>query len=149
MSTSTADLVVRKSILVDAVPEEAFRIFTEEAASWWPLATHSLYHERATAVVFEPREGGRVFERASDGAEADWGRVVAWEPPTRFAMTWEIGGQATELEVRFTPEAGATRIELEHGGWGRYGDAAGDHHGNYDKGWDFVLGRYAERVKTR
>ena len=99
MSTSVTDPAVRKSVLVDARAEEAFRVFTEEAGSWWPLASHSLLDGRATSLHFEPRVGGRVFERAPDGAEADWGRLLVWEPPSRFAMTWEIGEWVERLDA--------------------------------------------------
>jgi uncharacterized protein YndB with AHSA1/START domain len=149
MSTSATEQVVRKSVLVDAAPEEAFRVFTQDAGSWWPLDSHSLLDGRATELHFEPREGGRVFERAPDGAEADWGTLLAWEPPVRFEMTWEVGAPTTRLSVRFSPEAEGTRIELEHGGWEAYGDDAGKWHESYDGGWDHVLGRFAARLGSR
>jgi uncharacterized protein YndB with AHSA1/START domain len=149
MSVSTTDSTVRKSILVDASPEDAFRVFTEEAGSWWPLHSHSVFRERATSLHFEPRAGGRVFERAADGEEADWGELLAWEPPSRFAMTWDVGKQRTHLEVRFAPEAAGTRIELEHRGWDAYGDDGDEMQANYEKGWDAILGLFAEHVGAR
>jgi uncharacterized protein YndB with AHSA1/START domain len=143
MSVSTADAPVRKSVLVDATPEEAFRVFTKEAAGWWPIASHSLLDGEATSLVFEEAAGGRVYERAPDGREADWGRVLAWEPPHRFVMTWEISDPPTELEVRFLAEPPGTRVELEHRGWG--GDD--ERRNSYDGGWEFVLGRFAELMQ--
>ena len=140
MSTSTTDQVVRKSILVDATPEEAWRVFTEDSGSWWPFATHAILRAESTTAVFEPRVGGRVFERTPDGRKADWGRVVAWEPPARLVLEWTITEPPTEVEVRFTPEASGTRLELEHRGWGDGGS------GNYDAGWEHILGLFAERA---
>ena len=71
--------------------EEAFRVFTDEIAAWWPVAGHSVEPDQVEAVVLEGRLGGRLFERWHGGGEADWGRVVAWEPPERLVMTRQGG----------------------------------------------------------
>ena len=59
--------VVRKTVTVDCSVEEAFRIFTADAMSWWPVESHSL-HGTVKEIVFEPREGGEVYE-VSDAGE--------------------------------------------------------------------------------
>jgi len=62
-------------------------------------------------------------------------------------MTWHPGldpRQPTELEIRFVPEG--TRVELEHRGWMRLGDAALAHRGGYDQGWETVFVRDFERA---
>jgi uncharacterized protein YndB with AHSA1/START domain len=146
-STGTTEVVVRKSILVDAPPEEAFRTFTEGLDGWWPLATHSFAGDDATAAVMEPRPGGRFYERDKSGGERDWGHVVAWEPPARIVLAWEITEPATELELRFAAEADGTRLELEHRGWERLAEAGGEKRSGYDQGWDVVLGRYVDAVR--
>ena len=70
---------------------------------------------------------------------AQRGRMLAWEPPNRMVFTWEISNDCgNEVEVRFSAEGDATRVELEHRGWESGGD---DTWRNYDKGWGFVLGR--------
>ena len=142
MSSSTVADALRKEVLVDATPDVAFRVFTEQASGWWPLASHSLLHEESTDLVFEPQIGGRVYERTADGREAEWGTILAWEPPARLALTWVVGEPATELEIRFLPEGAGTRVQLEHRGW----EAADDRRGSYDGGWDYVLGRFVERI---
>lgn len=46
-------------------------------------------------VTFESHPGGRIDERTPDGAEHDWGEVLAWEPPRRLAYLWRqrnLGG---------------------------------------------------------
>jgi Activator of Hsp90 ATPase homolog 1-like protein len=89
--------------------------------------------------------GGRVYEVSRNGDAADRGRVVAWDPPHRFVMTWHPGGspaQATELEVRFAPDGDGTRIQLEHRGWEVYGANAATLRESYDTGWTTVLGHY-------
>jgi uncharacterized protein YndB with AHSA1/START domain len=147
MSTQAQDLTVRKSVTVACSPAEAFRLFTEGLETWWPFDTHCPGDKLPEEFVFEGHEGGRVFHRAA-GAEYEWATVTAWEPPQHFAVDWHVtpGRPSTELEVRFVSEGDGTRVELEHRGWAQYGDDAADEHGEYDRGWDFVLGRYAAKA---
>ena len=144
MSSSTSTAVVQKSVLVDAPPEEAFRAFTAGLSDWWPFETHSIGGERTQRVVFEEREGGRVYEIVETGEEEDWATVLAWEPPQRFVISWRVNKTepATEVEVRFSAEGDGTRVELDHRGWESAGPDGAADRGSYDKGWDHVLGRY-------
>jgi uncharacterized protein YndB with AHSA1/START domain len=127
--------------------EEAFRVFTAEIAAWWPVAGHSVEPDRVEAVVLEGRLGGRLYERWHDGGEADWGRVVAWEPPERLVLSWKPNPErtaATEVEVRFVAvEPDHTRVELEHRGWERLGELGPEARASYDGGWPGVLDSYA------
>ncbi|MBJ7411018.1 MAG: SRPBCC family protein, partial [Phenylobacterium sp.] len=106
--------------------------------------------------VFEPRVGGRVYDRGVDGSECQWGRVLAYEPPTRIVFTWDISprwqietdlARSSEVEVRFIAEAERrTRVELEHRHLDRHGQgweglAAGV---RADQGWPLYLQRFAE-----
>ena len=141
MSVATTD-AIRKTVLVDFAPAEAFELFTSRASSWWPVSTHSYGGDKVKEVVFEPQVGGSVHEVTNEGT-APWARVLEWEPPHRFVLEWLIGKCAgTEVEVRFTPEGPGARVELEHRGWPE--DTARDGYDGYDKGWDFVLGRFVE-----
>jgi uncharacterized protein YndB with AHSA1/START domain len=149
MSTHTTDLVVRKSVAVRCAPEQAFALFTEGVASWWPLATHSVGEERARSAVFEGRVGGRIYEIWDDGQEHDWGEVLVWEPPHRVVYSWQPNPKrpaATEVEVRVVAEGDGARVELEHRGWERLGAEATEAYGNYDGGWDTVLAAYVART---
>jgi uncharacterized protein YndB with AHSA1/START domain len=127
--------------------EEAFGVFTGEIASWWPVADHSVEADKVEAVVLEGRVGGRLYERWRDGGESDWGRVVAWEPPSRLVLSWSPNPErsaTTEVEVRFTAlEPDHTRVELEHRGWERLGDLAAEIRDNYREGWPGVLDSFA------
>ena len=149
MSTQSAIEALRKALVVACSPERAFEVFTCEIGSWWPLGEHSIGGDKITEVVFEGALGGRIFERHSDGGEGEWGRVLEWDPPHRFAMSWYPGhnpAEATELEVRFAPEGDGTRVELEHRGWEILGDRAAESRSGYDNGWDAVLGHYDRKL---
>jgi len=141
-ATRLAPLQVR--VMVTRTPEEAFRLFTEEIHTWWPLATHSVGQAEAETCAFEGRVGGRLFERLRDGGTHTWGTVLAWEPPHRIAFTWHPGrGEETaqRLEVRFTAQGDATRVELENRDWEALGEKAEETRRGYEKGWAFVLGQ--------
>lgn len=145
MTTQAQIEAIRKSVTVKAAVERAFQAFTDEIATWWPLATHSYGGEKATAAVFEGRNGGRVYERQEDGTEADWAEVTAWEPPQRFVLEWKIC--PSEVEVRFSYESeGVTRVDLEHRGWERVGEGAEQMRENYAGGWEVVLGKFVSKV---
>ncbi|MGH7544033.1 MAG: SRPBCC domain-containing protein [Gemmatimonadota bacterium] len=138
---------VRKSILVPWPVERTFRRFTQEMADWWPLDTYSVGEAKADTVTFEGRVGGRLFETLQDGTEAEWGRVIAWEPPVRVAFTWHPGRTEEtrqEIEVTFRPEGEGARVELVHTGWERIAEKPRETRDGYETGWDFVLDRFVE-----
>lgn len=148
MSDSLVIEVVRKVVTVDCVVEEAFRAFTADALSWWPVESHSI-HETVREIVFEGEVGGEVYEVSTDGEKGHWATVTAWEPPGRIVLAWNIlnrEGEQTEVEVRFTPEGQGTRVELEHRGWEALAEDRAEKRASYDTGWDFVLGRYVDRL---
>ena len=146
-STDTTVQPVRRTVVVDRPVEDAFRVFTEGIGEWWALDVHSLSLDRtgapAETAVMEGRLGGRLYERMSDGAEADWGRLHVWEPPHRVAFEWYVTGTPTHVDVRFTAEGDGTRVELVHSGFDRLEDA-GRRRNGYDEGWALGLARYAE-----
>jgi uncharacterized protein YndB with AHSA1/START domain len=149
-----AGVAVRQSVVVDAPRERAFAVFTERMTAWWPLQTHTIGAKPAVEAVMEPRDGGRWYERAEDGTECDWGRVLAWEPPERVLLSWEItcdwhhdADVHTEVDVRFHAEDdGRTRVELEHRGLEAYAERAEEMRGIFDSdgGWRGLLARFAD-----
>jgi uncharacterized protein YndB with AHSA1/START domain len=153
-----ASLAVRQSAVVAVPPARAFTVFTERMSSWWPLETHTIGAAPAAAAVIEPREGGRWYERAEDGTECDWGRVLAWEPPHRVVLSWQISADwradadlHTEVEVRFEPEGeGRTRVELEHRGMEAFGGRAEEMRGVFDSegGWRGLLARFGRAAEA-
>jgi uncharacterized protein YndB with AHSA1/START domain len=144
---------IKRSITVQRDLEQAFRIFTEEMGSWWPVENYS----RATSdfegedvkvegVEFQGREGGQVLEHLSNGRTLPWGDVLAWDPPRRFVLAWHptfSDRPPTEVEVRFTPQGTGTLVELEHRGWERLApDVEAVLRGNYAAGWITTLERF-------
>jgi uncharacterized protein YndB with AHSA1/START domain len=129
---------IRKSVVVRRTPEEAFEIFTQRMASWWPLATHSCFEGGASTCQIEPRVGGKVQEISKSGESALWGTIRVWEPPSRFVMSWHPGHNPetpTEVEFRFLPVEGGTRVELEHRDWIQLGAMAEKARAGYNAGW--------------
>jgi len=140
----TVSEAIRKTVLVDFTPEEAFELFTARIASWWPVRTHSYGGDDVKNVVLEAGVGGRLYEVTADG-EQDWGSVLAWEPPSRLLLDWQIGeARGTEVEVTFAPEGPGSRVVLEHRGF-----AADLPRGRYDDGWDTVLGTFVESASKK
>ena len=147
---------VRREIVVEAGQARAFRVFTEEHGAWWPLASHHIGEKAAETAIIEPRAGGRWFERAEDGTECPWGKVLVWDPPGRLVLSWEIGADfkydpalSLEVEIRFVALGPAsTRIELEHRNFERLGDGAEGMRAAIDSeaGWTGVLKAFAARA---
>jgi uncharacterized protein YndB with AHSA1/START domain len=154
MSTQSTSAPVRTSIVVEAPRQRAFEVFTQDMKAWWPEDHHMLDGEIGE-MIFEPRAGGRVYDRATDGRECTWARVLAYEPPDRVMFTWDIGPsweietdleRASEVEVRFIAESDArTRVELEHRHLERHGEGWEGMHGAVSSpgGWPKTLAAYA------
>jgi uncharacterized protein YndB with AHSA1/START domain len=158
MTTQAQETSVRTQIVVEAPLERAFRVFTEEFGSFKP-PEHNLLSAEIAETVFEPRVGGHLYDRGVDGSECRWARVLAYEPPNRVMISWDISPQwqletdlekTSEVEVRFvseTPER--TRVELEHRNLERHGEgweAVREGVGG-DGGWPFYLQKFADLFK--
>jgi len=139
-------MTIQKSIHVNRPVEAAFRLFTADIGKWWPLKEgYSRSRERADQIHLECRVGGRFYERYTDGEESVIGTVTVFAPPSRVVFTWSQSGwdAPTEVEVRFAADGAGTRVELEHRGWERAGEAAQKMAKDYAGGWETVLARYA------
>jgi len=157
MSTQASDTSVSTSIVVEAPIERAFSVFTEDFGSFKP-PEHNLLGADIEETVFETRVGGQIYDRAVDGSECRWARVLAYDPPDRVVFSWDIDTQwqietdpekTSEVEVQFIAEAPErTRVELEHRNLDRHGDGwepERDAVGS-EGGWPLYLARYAEVV---
>lgn len=153
-----AGVAVRKTVTVRASRERAFVVFTEQFGTWWP-AEHHLSDTDLAGAFIEPKVGGRFYERAVDGSECDWGKVLAYDPPERVVLSWGLQGdwkynpdpaKASEIEVRFIAEGpNQTRVELEHRHIERHDLAERVVEGiDSPDGWSGILLRYAEAVSA-
>jgi uncharacterized protein YndB with AHSA1/START domain len=155
MSTEAAETSIRTSIVVEAPIERAFSVFTEDFGSFKP-PEHNMLGVEIAETVFEPRVGGSVYDRGVDGSECRWARVLAYEPPSRVLLSWDISPhwqietnleKTSEVEVRFIAETPQrTRVELEHRDLQRHGDGwEGLREGvRGNEGWPLYLERFAE-----
>lgn len=154
MNLPFAPAPVRKSIVVKAGIDKAFAVFTGSMGRWWPKSHSINPATEQVDVLLEPKPQGRWYERGADGSECQWGYVLAWEPPGRVLLAWQIGADwkfdpefLTEVEIRFTAEsAEATRIDLEHRNLERFGEKAAESRAAFDSdgGWSGILKVYAE-----
>lgn len=150
MTTATS---LHFEIAVDAPIARAFSVFTDDLGRFKP-PEHNLLSAPIAETVFEPRVGGHIVDRGTDGSECRWARVLVYEPPDRVVFSWDISPRwqvetdpekTSEVEVRFTAETpGRTRVELEHRHIDRHGEAweaVRDGVGS-DGGWPLYLSRY-------
>jgi uncharacterized protein YndB with AHSA1/START domain len=131
MTTQVQETSVTTQTVVDAPIDHAFRVFTDGIGSWWDPGHHILEAELAE-MAFEPRVGGHIIDRGTDGSECRWARVLAYEPPHRVCFSWDINlrweletdpAKASEIEVAFTEDGpGRTRVVLTHRHLDRHGE---------------------------
>ncbi|HZR79561.1 MAG TPA: SRPBCC family protein [Candidatus Binatia bacterium] len=144
-------MAIRKQLTVEAPQERAFRVFTENMGAWWPKQ-HHIGASPLKACVIEPKPDGRWYEVGEDGSTCDWGKVIAWDPPRRLVLAWQLDAEfkydpalVTEVEVSFTvlgPKR--TRVDFEHRNLDRFGDAAERMQRDLGGGWGQILESYAE-----
>jgi uncharacterized protein YndB with AHSA1/START domain len=154
---SVAEMFVRKEILIDVAAEHAFSVFTANQTLWWP-AEHHIGKSAMKKVVLEPRAGGRWYEICEDGSECDWGKVLAWDPPRRLVLAWQIDGDwrfdpnfVTEVEVTFVAQSPKrTLVTLHHRNLERFGVKQEEMRKAFESedGWPLGLGRFARAAET-
>jgi uncharacterized protein YndB with AHSA1/START domain len=159
MTTRAEATSIRHVIVVEAPIERAFSVFTKGFGSFKP-PEHNMLGVDIAETVFELSEGGNVYDRGVDGSECRWARVLAYDPPNRVVISWDISPQwqietdheaASEVDVRFTAEApDRTRVELEHRNLDRHGDGweAVRDGVDGDAGWPLYLHRFADVLAT-
>ena len=150
-----ADRVVRKSVIVGVDAATAFDVFTNGLDRWW-LRSHHIGSAEMVEAVLEPWDGGRWFERDADGNECDWGYVLAYEPPHRLVLAWQIDANwrhdpslVTEVEVNFVPrDASTTAVEVEHRHLDRFGPDAHQMQTTFESpsGWSGLLHAFGQAL---
>ncbi len=152
MSRTLQVTPVRKSVIVEATPAEAFEFFTAKIDRWWPK-THGIGSTPLRESVIEPFVGGRWFSRHEGGEEVTVGHVREWIPGKRFVFGWEIDADwkpesrlqfSSEVEVNFIalPD-GRTRVEVEHRNFEKMERGAEKMRESVDNGWPGILGLFA------
>lgn len=121
------------------------------AARTYPTDVDDLWHaitdpERLPRwflpVTGDLRVGGRYQTEGNAG-----GTILACDPPTRLAVTWEFGDDVTWLEVTLSPTPGGTELRLEHTAhpsphWEQFGPGA------VGIGWELALVGLAWHVRS-
>lgn len=155
--TTTDETALRLSIEVAVGVHRAFEVFAKDFDRIKPRE-HNMLTEAIAETVLEPKAGGRLYDRGVDGATCDWGRVLAFEPPSRLVLAWDISphwqvetnpDHSSEVEVIFTAIDDAnTRVDLEHRHLDRHGDGWQGLRGGLEApdGWPLYLDRYTKRV---
>jgi DNA-binding transcriptional ArsR family regulator/uncharacterized protein YndB with AHSA1/START domain len=148
------EILVAKTVRVNAPLATAFDVFVDQG--WWPVGTHHIATKPGHEAVLEPFQGGRWYERAEDGTETDWGTVLAWQPPYRLLLTWQVSPawtfvsdplQGSEIEVTFAPEGSdVTRVDLIHRHLERYGAETDRMRGILDEKGGEPLRSYARHI---
>ena len=149
-----APAAIRKTVEVKAPITHAFQVFATRMGEWWHKE-HSIARETDQKdVVIEPRAGGRWFEIGADGSEHDWGRVLAYEPPHRLLLAWQLTREfqydanfETTVEVRFEERGGLTIVEFEHRDLERMGSHAVELLEGMDGGWAMLLGLFKAKAE--
>jgi len=154
MSTTIKPEPVRRGVTVKATPERAFEVFTAQFGRWWPRS-HHIGKSPMSGGMIEPKVGGRWYETCEDGSQCDWGKVLAWEPPRRLVLAWHLSASfqydpslGVEVEVRFTREGDATRVDLEHRNLELFGPDAEKMQASFGSpgGWPSILDSYAATI---
>ncbi|UCI06449.1 SRPBCC family protein [Mesorhizobium sp. B1-1-8] len=160
MTKHSAPAPVRHSVVVEAPIAHAFKVFTQDFGSFKPRE-HNLLAVPISETIFEPRVGGHVYDRGVDGSECHWARVLAYDPPNRLLLSWDISprwqveadpNRTSEWEVRFTAETeNRTRVEIEHRNLERHGEGWEGVRGGVDsdQGWPLYLQRFHDLFPHR
>lgn len=149
---------IQQATIVRRDRSHTYKVFVRSLGAWWPNQPFSFGADELEAVHVQESTGGRVHEVWADGTEKDWGRVVAWEPPSRLVLSWEVPpAEGTEVEIRFSSLGPTlTRVELEHRGWDKLpperlsaiAEAVAGRGGDLDEGWSRILGHFAAAAES-
>src|SRR5262245_42091029 len=156
MNASSAVIApVIKTVRVKAPIAHAFEVFTGGLARWWP-SNVGIGKKPIRTVLMETRLGGRWLEIAEDGTETTVATIIAWEPPRRLALVWQVNAQwepdaamTSEVDVRFTPDGpDATVVELVHHKFETMGTEPGaTMRDGVSRGWPGLVERFAHEAE--
>ena len=139
-----SDEELRLEFEVECSAEHAFETWATKTSMWWPH-DHSVSGDPEISVTFEPRRGGRIYERIAAGIEHDWGEIILWDPPYRLGYLWHIGrdrSAATEVEITFIATHAGTMVRISHRGWERVGEPGREMKERNRRGWAGLIPHY-------
>jgi uncharacterized protein YndB with AHSA1/START domain len=146
VSQRIAPAAIRKTIDVKAPIDRTFAVFASRMGEWWHKEHSIARNTTQVDVVIEPRAGGRWYEKGADGSEHPWGRVIAYEPPHRLVLAWQLTREfvydpdyETIVEVTFEETADGARVQFEHRDLERMGPDAAEMLEGMDGGWGMLL----------
>ena len=149
VSQRIAAAAIRKTIDVKAPVDKAFSVFAAGMGQWWHKEHSIAQGTKQVDVVIEPRAGGRWYEVGDDGSEHQWGKVIAYDPPHRLVLAWQLNRDfdydselETTVEVRFEETADGTRVLFEHRDLERMGEGTVELLEGMDGGWGMLLGLF-------
>lgn len=145
---------IHKELLVEASQETCFHVFTRQIDAWWPK-THHVGKTPMTEMVLEPCAGGRWYSKHEDGSEVNVGSVLTWEPNGLLVLNWQINANYqydpkvnTDIEVKFIPEGGRTRVYMSHKDLDRLGE--GDKAvASMDEGWGMIMNLFKQLTENK
>jgi uncharacterized protein YndB with AHSA1/START domain len=148
-------LSIKKQLAVDAPIERAFRVFTANMGAWWPKE-HHIGKSPLKDCVVEPKAGGRWYEVTEDGGTCEWGQVLAYDPPRRLVLAWQLNAAfefdpklVTEVEVRFSALGPSrTQVDFEHRNIERFGETAPKLRDLMDGGWGQIMESFARTARV-
>jgi uncharacterized protein YndB with AHSA1/START domain len=154
VSQRIAPAAIRKTIDVKAPVDRAFAVFAARMGDWWHKEHSIAQGTTQVDVVIEPRAGGRWYEKGADGSEHPWGRVIAYQPPHRLVLAWQLTREfvydaefETTVEVRFEATADGTRVHFEHRDLERMGADAVETFEGMDGGWGMLLELFKDEAE--
>ncbi|MGD2178789.1 MAG: SRPBCC domain-containing protein [Anaerolineae bacterium] len=152
MQSHGPERVIREEVVVDATVDEVWEAWTTEGgirSFFAPACNVELRVDGPYEILFNP--DAPPGERGAEGM-----RVLAFQPRTMLAFTWnapphlsEVRGQLTHVLVRLRRgEDGRTQVRLTHGGWGE-GDQWDEAFAYFERAWgDIVLPRLRYRFSV-
>ena len=70
------------------------------------------------------------------------GRVTQWTPGQRLVLNWWLpsfaDAESTEVDVRFEPVDGGTRVSVEHRGWSALRADHPARHGQHGRDYEYM-----------
>ncbi len=145
-------LSLRASVTVRVSAADAFHAFTARIDDWWVREFTWSGPDCLDTIGIEPRVGGTAYEVGPHGFRLDWGRVLAWDPPQRLVLAWQIApdrvpqpdpDRSSEVEVHFHPRDVGTLVDLEHRHFDRHGPDGAGYRQVMAVGWQELLDRFA------